>query len=100
MYEIERVAHKKDCICIKLQHEHNIYVVRRCSRGRLKQKKYTKENQFDLDYKPNFNTNVRVDMQQSCHPMDNSHLTLEGGSIAKLYFYSTQALDKVTKISK
>jgi hypothetical protein len=26
---------------------------------------YTKENQFDLDYKPNFNTNVRVDMQQS-----------------------------------
>lgn len=26
---------------------------------------YTKENQFDLDYKHNFNTNVRVDMQQS-----------------------------------
>ncbi len=26
---------------------------------------YTKGNQFDLDYKHNFNTNVRVDMQQS-----------------------------------
>jgi hypothetical protein len=29
--------------------------------------------------------------------MDNSHLTLEGGSIAKLYLYSRQTLDKVTK---
>jgi hypothetical protein len=56
---------KKDCICIKLQHQHNIYIVRMCSRARLKPKKNTKENQFDLDYKPNVNTNVRVDMQQS-----------------------------------